>query len=188
MKIWTIGLLLTAAITLILTLWKIAPGQSKLQVQRDQPHFPIVSGNNLNRAGLEFPRDFAGTYNLVIIPFKQRQQLIVNTWIPFAQEVEGAMLGFVYYELPTIYELPTLSRTFINEGMRAGITDEISRERTITLYLDKETFKDALQIPSEDDIYLFLVDQSGEILWSEKGAYTQEKAQSLIEFLEEQKE
>ena len=188
MKIWTIGLLLTAAIILIITLIRIAPGKSRLQIQRDQPHFPIVSGNNLNREGFEFPRDFAGNYNLVIIPFQQKQQLIVNTWIPFAQEVEGSIPGFVYYELPTIYELPTLSRTFINEGMRAGIPDELSRQRTITLYLDKQIFKDDLQITSEDEIYLFLVDRTGEILWSEKGAYTQEKASSLIAFLEEQKQ
>jgi hypothetical protein len=163
---------------------KIAPGQSKLQILQDQPHFPVVSGNNLNREEFEFPRDFSGKLNLVIIPFQQQQQLIVNTWIPYLQEIEGTYPGFVYYELPTIYELPTLSRTFINEGMRAGIPDELSRQRTITLYLDKETFKDALNIPSEDQIYLFLVNQAGEILWSETGEFTQEKAQSLVEFLE----
>jgi len=163
---------------------KIAPGQSKLQVLRDQPHFPIVSGSNLNREEFEFPRDFSGTLNLVIIPFQQQQQLIVNTWLPVLQEVEGTFPGFIYYELPTIYELPTLSRTFINEGMRAGIPDETSRQRTITLYLNKEAFKDALNIPSEDQIYLYLVNQTGDILWSEEGEFTQEKAQSLIDFLE----
>lgn len=184
MKIWTIGLLLIVFVTLILTVFRIAPGQSKLQILRDQPHFPIVSGNNLNRDEFEFPRDFAGAFNLVIIPFQQQQQLIVNTWIPFLQEAEGTYPGFVYYELPTIYEMPTLSRTFINEGMRAGIPDELSRQRTITLYLNKEAFKDALNISSENQIYLYLVNKAGEILWSEKGEFSQEKAQSLIDFIE----
>ena len=48
---------------------------------------------------------------------------MVNTWIPFVQELEERIPGFVYYELPTIYEMPTISRTFINEGMRVGIAD-----------------------------------------------------------------
>jgi hypothetical protein len=170
--------------------WQIAPAKSKLLVMRDEAHFPVVSGFNLNRQEFEFPPDFDGEINLVIVPFQQYQQTIVNTWIPFAQEVEATFPGFVYYELPTIYEMPILSRTFINEGMRAGIPDQTARERTITLYLDKANFKSALDIPNEDDIFLFLVDRAGEILWRTNGEYTSEKADDLLQLMsykEEQK-
>ncbi len=154
MKIFIGALLAGLVIATLSLIRKIAPDPSKLLVREDQPHFPIVTGNNLNREKFEFPRDFAGKVNLVIIPFQQKQQLDVNTWIPFAKEIEYTFPAFVYYELPTIYQLPTLSRTFINEGMRAGIPDETARQRTITLYLDKETFKQALNIASENQIYL----------------------------------
>ena len=167
--------------------WKIAPSKSKLLVLRDDPHFPVVSGFNLDRQEFEFPRDFGGEYNLVIVPFQRYHQQIVNTWIPFAQEVEASFPGFIYYELPTIYEMPVLSRTFLNEGMRAGIPDQTARERTITLYLNKETFKSALGIPNEDDIYLFVVDRAGEIVWSTTGAYTAEKADDLLQFIQDQR-
>lgn len=167
--------------------WKIMPSKSKLLVLRDEPHFPVVSGFNLDRQEFEFPRDFGGDYNLVMVPFQRYHQQIVNTWIPFAQEVEASFPGFIYYELPTIYEMPALSRTFLNEGMRAGIPDQTARERTITLYLNKDTFKSALGIPSEDDIYLFLVNRSGEILWSTTGTYTAEKADGLLQFIQEQR-
>ena len=167
--------------------WKIAPSKSRLLVLRDDAHFPVVSGFNLNRQEFEFPRDFEGDYNLVIVPFQQYQQQIVDTWIPFAQEIEASFPGFIYYELPTIYEMPVLSRTFINEGMRAGIPDQTARERTITLYLNKDTFKSALDIPSEDDIYLFVVNREGEILWRAKGEYTDAKAQDLVQFIQDQK-
>ena len=167
--------------------WKIMPSKSKLLVLRDEPHFPVVSGFNLDRQEFEFPRDFGGDYNLVMVPFQRYHQEIVNTWIPFAQEVEASFPGFIYYELPTIYEMPALSRTFLNEGMRAGIPDQTARERTITLYLNKDTFKSALGIPNENDIYLFVVDRSGEILWSTTGAYTAEKADGLLQFIQEQR-
>jgi hypothetical protein len=166
--------------------WKIAPTKSKLLVWGKDTHFPVVSGYNLNRQELEFPRDFEGNFNLVIVPFQQYQQQMVNTWIPFAQEIEASFPGFVYYELPTIYEMPVLSRTFINEGMRAGIQDQTARERTITLYLDKETFKSALDISTEDDIYLFLVNRDGEILWRSTGVFTAEKADGLRQFIQNQ--
>lgn len=173
------------AIGIVVWAWStLNVGESKLSVNRGETHFPVVSGYNLMRKEFEFPRDFEGKHNLVIIPFQQSQQLDVNTWIPAAQELERRFQDLVYYELPTIYKLPSLSRTFINEGMRAGIPDQTARERTITLYLDKEVFKRALNITSEQSIHLFLVDQQGNILWSELGLFTESKAQSLIEILE----
>lgn len=168
-------------------IWKIDPAKSKLLVLHDGSHFPVVSGFNLDRQEFEFPRDFGGDYNLVIVPFQRYHQEIVNTWIPFAQEVEASFPGFIYYELPTIYEMPILSRTFLNEGMRAGIPDQTSRERTITLYLDKAKFKSALDISSENDIYLFLVNRDGEILWRSNGEYTQEKADDLLIFIQNER-
>ena len=166
-------------------IWKIAPGKSKLLISPGETQFPVVSGYNLNRQEFEFPRDFEGELNLVIVPFQQYQQTIGNTWLPFAQEVEASFPGFVYYELPTIYEMSALSRTFLNECMRAGIPDETARQRTITLYLDKEAFRSALDIPGENDVHLFLVDPDGNILWRTTGQYTTEKASELIALIKE---
>jgi len=162
----------------------IAVGKSRLNILDDELHFPMVSGFNLMREEYVFPRDFQGEYNLVIIPFQQRQQRDVNTWIPAVQELERTIPGFAYYELPTIYKLPVISRTFINEGMRAGIPDQKARERTITLYLDKDGFKQALGVDSEQDIQLFLVNRQGEILWQEAGTYSIDKEGSLLAALE----
>jgi len=164
--------------------WKIIPAKSRLFVVKDEPHFPVVSGFNLNRQEFEFPRDFGAELNLVIVPFQQWQQNTVNTWVPYVQDLEDEFPNFIYYELPTIYEMPVLSRTFLNEGMRAGIPDETARQRTITLYLDKSKFKSALGIASEEDIYLFLVDRDGEILWQTTGSHTAAKAKELFQFIQ----
>ena len=160
---------------------QISPSKSKLEITGDDTNFPIVSGFNLNRQELEFPQDFYGDLNLVVLAFKQNQQITVNTWLPFAQETEIAFPGFIYYEFPTINEMSSLSRTFINEGMRAGIPDQTARERTVTLYLDKDALKSALDITDENSIYLYLVDRDGNIYWRSAGEYTEDKAGSLIE-------
>lgn len=163
---------------------RFLPGRSKLLVTRKEAHFPVVSGYNLERQEFEFPRDFTARYNLVIVAFQQYHQNAVNTWIPFVQEVEAFHPSFVYYELPTIQALPALSRSFINEGMRAGIPDQTARERTITLYLDKDAFKTALNIPNEKDIHLVLVNRDGDILWRTTGVYSDDKANDLVDFLQ----
>lgn len=184
--IWRI-LAVIAFVGLGIGLWQVKVGKSRLEILGGENRFPVVSGYNLERQEFEFPRDFEGNINLVIVPFEQRQQLDVNTWLPAAQDVEAGFPGFAYYELPTIYELPMLSRTFINEGMRAGIPDATSRQRTITLYLDKDAFKSALGIETEAVIHLFLVDRQGNILWGETGNFSQEKLESLVQVIQDYK-
>ena len=165
-------------------MWHFFPDPSILNLTRREVHFPTVSGFNLNRQEFQFPRDLAGELNILFVPFKQYQQLTVNTWIPFAQETEGAFPGVVYYELPTIDEMPALSRMFINEGMRAGIPDETARERTVTLYIDTAKFMAATGIPDKDAVHILLVNRAGDILWRTTGDFDVEKGRSLVEAIQ----
>jgi hypothetical protein len=63
--------------------------------------------------------------------------------------------------------------------MRAGIPDPVARERTITLYLDKDAFRGALQLATEEDIQALLLDRQGRVLWRAEGILTPDKAASL---------
>ncbi len=155
--------------------------RSRLEAGSDGSRFPTVSGFNLNRQELEFPRDLGGELNLLFVPFLQHQQTIVNTWIPLADQLESSFPEFAYYELPTINELPALSRTFINEGMRAGIPNAKARERTITLYIDLTRFMRSLSIPTRDEVHVLLVDRQGSILWRTTGSFDETKGGALAE-------
>jgi hypothetical protein len=141
--------------------------------------FPTVSGRNLLREKITLPADFSGELNLLFVPFWQWQQMEVDSWVPFVSELENSQPGFHFYELPTIRRMNPLSRWFINEGMRAGLPNPKTRERTITLYIDKATFRTALAIADEAHITLLLADRQGQIIWRGQGAYTPETAASL---------
>ncbi len=134
--------------------------------------FPTVTGSNLLRQKLTLPRDFRGELNVVFVAFQQWQQMEVNSWIPLAQELEAQTRGLYYYELPTIQSRNVFYQKFINEGMRAGIPNQTSRERTITLYLDKASLRRKLEMPDEDHIFILVVDRSGNVLFSTRGSYT----------------
>jgi hypothetical protein len=141
--------------------------------------FPQVTGNNLQRQKVYLPQDFEGKCNIVFIAFLRWQQASIDSWMPFVSELEKANEYLRYYELPTIQRLNWFSRTFINEGMRAGIPDRKARTRTITLYLDKQPFMAALQIPHEAEISVLLISKDGEVLWRTMGAFTPEKGQAM---------
>jgi hypothetical protein len=133
------------------------------------------------RRKVALPADLEGELNILLIAFQRWQQSVIDTWVPFVRQLEETNEGVSYYELPVIQRMNVLARTFINEGMRAGIPDRVARERTITLYVDKISFRKALELPHEDDIYILLVDRQGNALWKGEGAFTPGKGESLTE-------
>jgi hypothetical protein len=141
--------------------------------------FPKVSGSNLLRQKVTLPGDLQGDLNLLFVAFEQWQQTLIDAWIPSAQQLEESFPGIQYYETPVIQKMNFLAQTFINEGMRAGIPNQTSRAKTITLYINKEIFRRALEIPHEKTIWVLLLDREGNIVWRTDGAYTPEKGEAL---------
>ena len=77
------------------------------------------------------------------------------------------------------------ARMGIDLGMKMGIPDRAVREATITLYLDKDAYRRALEITSEETIYLMLVTRAGDILWRAEGPYAPATAEALVQALAE---
>ena len=77
-----------------------------------------------------------------------------------------------------------LNQLLLNESMRASIKEKKIREKTITLYLEKSKFLDALKFDDENDTYTILIDKNGKILWKERGIYDSNKGKELIEYIE----
>jgi hypothetical protein len=141
--------------------------------------FPEIKGKNLENVKYTIPSDLEGDLNLIIIPFQQWHQSLVDQWVPFLDSMKLKNSRFRYYEMPTLNESYISMRYIIDGGMRAGIPDRSVRERTITLYINKFKFKQSLGIKSEETIYLYLVDKKSIILWMSEGKFDGMKGESL---------
>lgn len=146
--------------------------------------FPRVTGSNLLRRKVSLPSELQGELNIVIMAFYQWHQSLVDTWIPAADRIASSYPQIWYYELPVLESMNALSQMFINEGMRAGIPNHSTRERTITLYLEKRNFREALGIEDEATIHILVIDRQGNLLWQESGAYTPEKGDALLQAIQ----
>ncbi len=142
-------------------------------------HFPSVKASNLEKRDFNLPGDFEGDRNLLLVAFEREQQKDVDTWLREMKRFEELDPGFHYYELPTIQRPNAFTRWFIDTGMRRGIPDRKARERTITLYLDRKPFCDALLITDQKKIYAFLVDREGKVLWRCEGQFDETKGAGL---------
>lgn len=67
--------------------------------------------------------------------------------------------------------------------MRAGIPNPKTRERTITLYIDKTQFRHDLGLPDEEHIYILVVDRTGKELFRARGAHSREGEAALRQAL-----
>ena len=154
---------------------------SSLTVTEEEllPIFPEVEGENLEKRTFRLPWDFEGQANLVFIAFRRPQQRDVETWLPLAKSLAERNAGLRFYELPTLSNRVGMARYFIDNGMRRGIPDRKAREATITLYLEKDAFRQALDIDDEESIHVLLVGREGRIHWRAEGPMTEESAAGL---------
>jgi hypothetical protein len=142
--------------------------------------FPKVTGKDLNGVSHTIPDKLEGKLNFLIVAFQRWQVRPIETWIPFLQKLVSTQPQVQFYELPTLKEYNFLSQWMIDSGMRGGIRDSEMRARTITLYIDKAEFDEALAISTENTIYLFLVDCDGNILWRDTGTFSEEKEVAIL--------
>lgn len=177
-----IGLVVIMLVALTFTRAEVATVTSEGSMNAPEGKFPQLTASNLEKQTLSLPGDFAGDCNLLLIAFQREQQKNVDTWLHEMKRFESSP-GFHYYELPTIDRLNPVVRWFIDSGMRRGIPDRKARARTITLYLDKSSFRRALNLPDEKQIYAVLTDRTGRVLWRAEGDFDEAKALSLKQAL-----
>jgi hypothetical protein len=149
-----------------------------------EARFPPIAGETLTGRSLELPGEFEEPLNLVFVAFRRDQQADVDSWVPVAEEIEASFPDVRYYELPVISRLYAPARPFIDGGMRAGIPDQDTRERTVTVYTDKRVVRRALDIESEEAIHAFLVDRDGAIYWRAEGPRADPAVEHLREVVE----
>ena len=166
----------------------ISASQNSAITPGETSHFPLITGANLNGENFNLHKDFSGKLNIVSIGFEREHQTAIDTWIPSINKIIdlNKNLSIKFYELPVIYELGTFSRAWINNGMRIGIRDEEARNRTITVFTNRDKFFEILKMQG-DKIYLLLLDDKGKILWRCEGEMNREKLNLLQRILESYK-
>ena len=141
--------------------------------------FPTIEGNNLNKVSKKVPDDFVERDLIVILAFQQWHQPLVDETI---ESLESNDLDERYniIEVPTIGPFNKLGQMYLDGTMRAAIRDDFVRDRTITVYLNKEELRNALDIPNEDTIYWFMVKKgSSSILLRGEGVISESEIEDL---------
>ena len=100
--------------------------------------FPSLDADDLNGRAVSLPQDFPGDPTIVFIAYKRNQQPSINAWVARLGLQERG--GPAWVELPVVGRGAALFRSFVDNGMRSGITSTAMRGRTITIYSSQRAF------------------------------------------------
>lgn len=143
--------------------------------------FPDLVARDLEGTRYVLPDDLPAGPRLVLLPFQRWHQLLVNGWTRGAGPIEETFGDLTVWEVPSLSRAYLISRPFIDGGMRAGIPDPYVRRHTLTAYTDLRALAAALDLPSFETVYAFLLDARGEIVWRSEGEATAEKLSALFD-------
>ena len=139
--------------------------------------FPLLDADDLNGRAVSLPDDLPGDPTIVFIAYKRNQQPSINAWVAGLGLQERG--GAAWVELPVVGRGAALFRSFVDNGMRSGITSTAMRARTITIYSSQRAFNTALGIDGRDEIYTALVGRDGQVYVLIEGNVTEAKIAQL---------
>ena len=141
--------------------------------------FPQTTTYNLAKAKLDLPSDFAAPLNLLLISFQPEQQTQIDTWMPVAQGLQHTNFDLRWYRMPVSASENFVFRWWDNSSMRSDESDPETYPWIVPLYVDVNSFRHSLQIPTWHQIAVLLVDKQGRVLWRAEGPMTPAKRDAL---------
>lgn len=143
---------------------------------------PSISGTNLDGQSATFPEALRAPFNFIVMPFDREQQVRAIEWVPVFQELIGADESIDYYSLAALPDLAPAIRLLVSGGMSAAVSDAAVRARTYLFYLeDQAAFLQALNVPDDEIMRVYVVNQAGELLYGGQGDATPEAIAALRE-------
>lgn len=165
---------------LLLWLLSLAVAMAASQTGEQKPaNLPQITAYNLEKTKVSLPADFSSSLNLVILFFDQDQYKNAESWIPANAQITTPKQDLHYYLLPIFSRQNFLYRWWMNSSMRSSTQDTSRWKWTVPLYLNKQRFMQKMDIHSDHEITVLLVDKTGKILWRDAGPFMPEKKASL---------
>lgn len=140
---------------------------------------PKLQGESLNKKSFQIPSDFKSKLNLLLIGYKQKSQFDIDRWLI---GIDMRNINIPTYEIPAIKGfVPNLFKSFINDGMRSGIPNELWSD-IITIYDDGEILQRFTGNSNPNNARVILLFKNKVIYFHDKG-FSTKHLNKLIEII-----
>jgi hypothetical protein len=122
--------------------------------------FPDLDGRNLAGAEWRLPADLPPGRTLVLLPFHQWHQRVVDAWIAWAAEAAPAT---PVLEVPMLGGRWRPARPLIDGGMARAIGDQDVLERTVTTNGQVGLVRSAFDLAGTDEVVAVVASPDGTV-------------------------
>ena len=132
---------------------------------------PTVSFDNLSKDRVTLPADLHSDRNLLLLYFELTQQADVDNWNGIIDRWRAGDPSLISYTSLVSSQKNFLSRWWQNASMR-NASDSGRWPTILPLYVNKHAFEHRLDVPSEKQVVLLLLDRKGHVLSRTSGPPT----------------
>jgi len=148
---------------------------------------PQLHARDLNGRRWILPRDLSSKRTLLLVAFERGQQASVDSWIRgLALDVPNNHIDWM--EIPLLQRGWQFISSWIDHGMKRGITEERMRSHVWTVYTHRASFLQSAGIASIKGLAILVVDGDGRILEAVSGDFTQDRAAQVLKALRDPNE
>jgi hypothetical protein len=142
-----------------------------------------MGGRDLEGRFMDLPHDLGGVFNLLVLTFDDGQQEDVAEWMEAVEPLRAGAPFMTAYELPILSSALVLAQPWIDRGLAESARDSSTRDRTVTVYVNKRAFVRRAGLAGTDSVQVLLLDRDGDIIWRAHGPPCLERLQELCQSL-----
>ncbi|KAF8822640.1 hypothetical protein IE077_003236 [Cardiosporidium cionae] len=162
-------------------------------------NFPDMVAHSLDGKMVKIPSNLEGKLNILLIGFKRSHFVEIESWLPFANEVQNRLnqkqnnpktirLYSLILQHPFSYYCFGLGDFLWRNQFEAEIYRRFDHVIGLFSYFSKKRFIAQMQLPDSQRVYILLVKQNGEICWCQHDACDALKKQHMLSILQLEKE
>lgn len=144
---------------------------------------PQLHARDLNGRRWILPRDLSSKRTLLLVAFERGQQASVDSWIR-GLELDTPNNHINWMEIPLLQKGWEFISSWIDHGMKRGITEARMRSHVWTVYTNRASFLQSAGISLTQSIAVLVVDQDGMILEAVSGSFTENRGARVLKELQ----
>jgi hypothetical protein len=144
--------------------------------------FPEIKGEDLTGKLIQLPKDSIGKPTFIILGYSYKSREKSEKWLKEYERKFSKTTNF--YLVPMMgNKTPVKAMSFfINKSMKNS-TPVNEQPHVITVYEDLNPIKNALSFNKNEDLYVYLLDAKGNVIWSETGEFKRSSFHELEKVL-----
>jgi hypothetical protein len=136
-----------------------------------QMRIPNLHGATFAGQTVDLPDALKGKVGILVLGFSQASRVPTTDW---GKRLAADYLGssaVAYYEMPVLESVPRMLRSLVSGKIKADVSER-ARPTMLPVFDHEADWKKAVGFARDEDAYVLLVDEHGEIKWRSQGPVT----------------